>query len=88
MDKIANGQEDDSWISQLYRQFSANLGIDGAKIDPSEIGSQEGLEPPILDETWGLEDIQKLHAENDNADPSTSTSEDCKPIICSKFGCQ
>ena len=62
MDKIANGQEDDSWIGQLYNQFSSSFGIDGAQIDNSEMGEdQEGLEPPILDETWGLEDIQKLH---------------------------
>lgn len=62
VDKIANGQEDDSWIGQLYNQFSSSFGIDGAQIDNSEMGEdQEGLEPPILDETWGLEDIQKLH---------------------------
>lgn len=63
VDKIANGQEDDSWIGQLYNQFSSTLGIDGSKIDDSELGSKDGLEPPILDETWGLEDIHKLHDE-------------------------
>ena len=35
--------------------------MDGSKVDDSEIGPQEGLEPPILDETWGLEDVRKLH---------------------------
>lgn len=65
VDKIANGQEDDSWIGQLYNQFSSSLGIDGAKVDDADLGSKDGLEPPILDETWGLEDIQKLHAEED-----------------------
>ena len=35
--------------------------MDGSKIDDSELGPKEGLEPPILDETWGLEDVRKLH---------------------------
>jgi hypothetical protein len=26
----------------------------------------DGMEPPILDETWGLEDIARLHQENGN----------------------
>ena len=61
VDKIANGQDDNSWIGQLYQQFSNNFGMDGSVIDDEEIGDKEGLEPPILDETWGLEDIHKLH---------------------------
>ena len=61
MDKIANGQDDESWIGQLYNQFSTNLGIDGGKIDDADIGSMDGLEPPAVDEKWGLEDIRKLH---------------------------
>ena len=61
VDKIANGQDDNTWIGQLYQQFSNSLGIDGSSIDDKDLGSQEGLEPPILDETWGLEDIHKLH---------------------------
>lgn len=61
MDKIANGQEDDSWIGQLYNQFSSAFSMDGAKIDESDLGQdQDGLEPPILDETWFL-----------NSDPSS-----------------
>ena len=39
MDKIANGQDDESWIGQLYNQFSTNLGIDGGKIDDEDIGT-------------------------------------------------
>lgn len=66
VDKIANGQDDDSWISQLYNQFSSNLGMDGSKIDDSDIGPKEGLEPPILDETWGLEDIHRLHEQEES----------------------
>merc|ERR1712045_882141 len=61
VDKIANGQDDESWIGQLYNQFSTNLGIDGGKIDDEDIGSMDGLEPPIIDEKWGLEDLRKLH---------------------------
>ena len=66
MDKIANGQDDESWIGQLYNQFSTNLGIDGGKIDDEDIGSMDGLEPPIIDEKWGLEDIRKLHEPEGN----------------------
>lgn len=65
VDKIANGQDDDSWIGQIYNTFSNNFGIDGSKVNDSELGPQEGLEPPILDETWGLEDISKLHETED-----------------------
>ena len=65
VDKIANGQDDDSWIGQIYNTFSNNFGIDGSKVNDSELGPQEGLEPPILDETWGLEDISKLHESED-----------------------
>merc|ERR1711976_754236 len=51
VDKIANGQDDESWIGQLYNQFSTNLGIDGGKIDDADIGSMDGLEPPAVDES-------------------------------------
>ena len=61
VDKIASGQDEESWIGQLYNQFSNNFGIDGDKIDDAEIGSMDGLEPPVIDEKWGLEDIRKLH---------------------------
>jgi len=69
VDKIANGQDDDSWIGQIYNTFSNNFGIDGSKVNDSELGPQEGLEPPILDETWGLEDISKLHESEDEELP-------------------
>jgi len=61
VDRIASGQDDDSWIGQIYNTFSSNFGMDGSKVDDSELGPKEGLEPPILDETWGLEDVRKLH---------------------------
>ncbi len=67
VDKIANGQDDDSWIGQLYRQFSSSFGIDGAEINDSGL-DKDGLEPPILDETWGLEDIKKLHEPDHGTD--------------------
>ena len=44
MDKIANGQDDNSWIGQLYQQFSSNFGIDGSKLDDDDIGDKEGLD--------------------------------------------
>ena len=45
VDKIANGQVDNSWIGQLYQQFSSNIDIDGYKIDDYDIGGRESLEP-------------------------------------------
>ena len=38
VDKIANGQVDNSWIGQLYHQFSSNIDIDGSKINEYNIG--------------------------------------------------
>ena len=89
VNKIAIGDDNNSWIGQIYEQFSNNFDIDGSKLDDDDIGDKEGLEllkiptymqhniviiymsllifnslglePPILDETWGLEDIHKLH---------------------------
>ena len=86
VNKIAIGDDNNSWIGQIYEQFSSNFDIDGSKLDDDDIGDKEGLEllkiptymqhiviiyapicnslglePPILDETWGIEDIHKLH---------------------------
>ena len=44
VDKIAIGEDKNSWIGQLYQQFSSNLGIDGSKLDDDDIGDKEGLE--------------------------------------------
>ena len=41
VDKIANGQDDNTWIGQLYQQFSNSLGIDGSSIDDKDLGSQD-----------------------------------------------
>ena len=44
VDKIAIGEDNNSWIGQLYQQFSSNFGIDGSKLDDDDIGDKEGLE--------------------------------------------
>ena len=62
VDQIAAGHEENSWIGDLYKKFSDNFisgGGDGIHDD-----QMDGMEPPMLDETWGLEDIQRLHQEN------------------------
>ena len=53
IDKIAEGQDDadGSWISQIYNQFSYfNDDVDN-KLTEADM---DGIEPPLLDETWGL----------------------------------
>jgi len=53
IDKIAEGQDDadGSWISQIYNQFSFfNDDVDN-KLTEADM---DGIEPPLLDETWGL----------------------------------
>lgn len=78
VDKIANGQDGDSWISQLYNKFSSSLGVDGNSVDAMDMGDPEGLEPPILDETWGLEDIQKLHEQESG--PTGNVENEDQPV--------
>merc|ERR1711923_443367 len=52
IDKIAEGQDgdDDSWISKIYKQFSFFNEVDNELTE----ADMDGLEPPLLDETWGL----------------------------------
>jgi len=52
IDKIAEGQDggDDNWISKIYNQFSFFNDVDNS-LSESDL---DGLEPPLLDETWGL----------------------------------
>ena len=38
VDKIANGQVDNSWNGQLYQQFISNIDNDGSKINKYDIG--------------------------------------------------
>ena len=63
VDQIAAGHEENSWISALYKKFSDSY-INGN--DSISENQMEGMEPPMLDETWGLEDIARLHQENGN----------------------
>ena len=56
IDKLASGGVDDdehSWISTIYNEFNGNGAENDIDEDFNEI---EGLEPPMLDETWGLKD--------------------------------
>lgn len=61
VDQIAAGNEENSWISQLYNKFNTNFLTGDDKLTPEQL---DGMEPPMLDETWGLEDIQRLHNDN------------------------
>ena len=56
IDNIASGVDNnpDSWINKIYSEFNGALEDNGE--DFSEV---DGLEPPMLDETWGLKDDQK-----------------------------
>ena len=51
IDKIASGVDEDehSWINQIYNKFS-----DAAIENPDDFEEEDGLEPPMLTETWGL----------------------------------
>lgn len=52
IDAIAEGEDDGetSWISNIYNQFSFFNDGDNSV----EEADMEGLEPPLLDTTWGL----------------------------------
>ena len=54
IDKIAEGEDDgeSSWISKIYNQFSF-FNDDDVENSLDE-NDMDGLEPPLLDETWGL----------------------------------
>ena len=57
IDKIAEGADggDDSWIAKIYNQFSFFNDVDNTLTDEN----MDGIEPPILDETWGLRETPK-----------------------------
>ena len=46
-----------SWIQRLFHTFKDF--IEPENDDEDDIFEQEGLEPPMLDETWGLKN--KIH---------------------------
>merc|ERR1719430_13653 len=50
IDKIADGEDDgeNSWISKIYNHFSFFNGEDNS-LSETDL---DGLEPPLLDETW------------------------------------
>ena len=52
IDSIASGvdKDENSWINKIYDKFNDNSEND------EEVKNVEGLEPPMLDETWGLRD--------------------------------
>lgn len=53
----------------MYKKFKGSfLG------DDNSIDSMDGLEPPILDETWGLSDVKKIY----DTDSETSDSDDAQ----------
>ena len=55
VDKVTKGEDNDetSWISQIFNKYSkAIVNVN------KEFKTTEGLEPPMLDETWGLENIE------------------------------
>jgi hypothetical protein len=53
IDRIADGKDtsDDSWISRIYNQFVGEYGEVDNALHESDM---DGLEPPLLDEKWGL----------------------------------
>jgi len=62
IDKIAsNGDNGDgSWLGNLYKKFKGSFGNNDLDALNS-VNDLDGLEPPVLDETWGLSDIKKLY---------------------------
>jgi len=61
IEKISSGQDDNSWLGQLYSQMSTSLldnpgdgneGASEATNSNMQMGSLDGLEPPMFDETW------------------------------------
>ena len=52
VDKVTKGTEDDEngWISQIFHKYGHAI----FEIN-EDLKSMEGLEPPMLDETWGFE---------------------------------
>lgn len=72
IDRIADGKdtEDDSWISRIYNEFVGQYGDVDNELKDSDM---DGLEPPLLDEKWGLS-----AAINDNT--AKTTVDDSVPL--------
>ena len=70
VDKVTKGTEGDenSWISQIFYKYGHAI------FDINEdLKSMEGLEPPMLDETWGFDKI------DDNEIPTLEIQRTHKP---------
>ena len=65
IDKIASGVDEDehSWINQIYNKFS-----DAAIENPDDFEEEDGLEPPMLTETWGLKDENEVRTKRNTKD--------------------
>jgi hypothetical protein len=73
IDRIADGKDtgDDSWISRIYNQFVGEYGEVDNELKDSDM---DGLEPPLLDEKWGLSAADNNNTTDDSniADENTS----------------
>eukprot|EP00096_Caligus_rogercresseyi_P009239 TRINITY_DN3102_c0_g1_i3.p1 TRINITY_DN3102_c0_g1~~TRINITY_DN3102_c0_g1_i3.p1 ORF type:complete len:229 (+),score=74.68 TRINITY_DN3102_c0_g1_i3:424-1110(+) len=58
---VGENQDDNSWIGSLYNKFKG--AYSGQDADAQDEHGLEGLEPPNLDETWGLADTNLFHEE-------------------------
>ena len=58
-----NAENDGSWISAVYHKFKDSFGFDDSNsIEGSTASEMDGMEPPMLDERWGLGDIRTLYS--------------------------
>jgi len=73
IDKIASGVDDgeNNWINAIYNKYG-----NGTTTEESDevVGNIEGLEPPMLDETWGLKDGE------DNKTSKSKSKRNSEPI--------
>ncbi len=63
IDKIAGGADsgEGSWLGSLYKKFKGSFLEGNGMDETADAGvSMDGMEPPILDETWGLDDVKTL----------------------------
>ncbi|XP_040571080.1 uncharacterized protein [Lepeophtheirus salmonis] len=73
VDKLVVGQNDEtSWISSLYNKFKGTVSNNDT--DSSDEDGLEGLEPPNLDETWGLADTNLFDEEDSNQNSTLTES--------------
>ena len=73
IDKIASGTDNDenSWINKLYNKYNETSE------DNFELSNDmEGLEPPMLDETWGLKDGEEKNETNKREKRENVSDED------------